>query len=109
MEDAAAGKKIKLNVNAEDADTLRESGKEFLDALQGKIVKPQGQVSYGNVLMQVMATKPKGTVQIGPKTAVKMAITKDPMVLTCPGCGQEQTSIQSECAGCGQSLDVVII
>ncbi len=107
--EAMPGKKVKLEVHADDAAVLREKGMDFFKAMQGKTVSSEKKVLYGDVLLGVAATKPKGLVEIGKKTAIKMSITKEPLLLTCPHCGQAQDTPQENCAGCGGELPVVSI
>jgi len=101
------GKKVKLEVYQGDADALREKGQEFFQAMQGQVVQEDGQVVFGNVIMMVKATKPKGPVEIGKYTAIKMSLSKKPVSISCPHCGREQAEARTSCQDCGQGLPVV--
>ncbi|BEQ13005.1 hypothetical protein [Desulfoferula mesophila] len=101
------GKKVALRVGQDDASKLRENTQDFFNALRGKTVKPDDQVLFGDVLLWVEATKPKGVVAIGRDTKVKVAISKKELRQSCPSCGQAQDEHRRECAGCGADLQVV--
>lgn len=103
------GKKVKMEIYAEDAQVLREKGQDFQQAMMGKTIKPKDQVLFNDVLIGVKATKPKGRVQVNQDTAIKMSISKKPMMLTCSHCGQELGRYSPKCTGCGSATDVVAI
>lgn len=104
---AIAGKKVKLEVFAEDAPGLREQGMDLFKALQGQTIKPDDHVRFGKFLLDVKATKPKGPVTIMGNTAIKMSISKKPVVMSCPHCGKQQEGMLATCMECGQELDLV--
>lgn len=106
---ALHGKKVALKVSAQDAPVLRERAEEFFKALHGKIIKADDQVLFGQVLLWVEATKPKGTVRIGQGTKVKISISKEQLRQSCPSCGRDQHQGQLVCADCGTDLPVVTV
>ena len=101
------GKKVKLEVYAEDAPGLREKGSDFFAALQGATISPQDQVLFGSYLIDVKATKPKGAIQVVKDTAVQVTISKKPVRLTCASCGREQDGLSDTCSQCGSQLNLV--
>jgi hypothetical protein len=103
------GKKVKMEVFAEDAQVLREKGQDFQQAIMGKTVQSEDQVLFHDVLIGVKDTKPKGRVEVNKNTAIKMSISKKPMMLTCPNCGQAMQRYSPTCANCGTELQVVAI
>lgn len=107
--EAMPGKKVKLEVFADDAAVLREKGMDFFKAIQGKTISTDHKLLYDGVLLGVAATKPKGAVEVSGKTAIKMSITKTPLSVSCPHCGKMQDSPQDKCAGCGAELPVVSV
>lgn len=106
---ALPGKKVKLAVWAEEAGILREQGQAFSMALMGKTIGPQSLVSFGDVLLGVKGTKPKGPIKVVKNTAIKMSVTKERPTITCPGCGQVHTTASNACQECGTPLDVVTL
>lgn len=104
---AQPGKKVALKVSSQDAPKLRERTQDFFQALRGRTVKADDQVLFGEVLLWVEATKPKGMVEVGRDTKVKVSISKQALRLSCPACGQEQERRGQACAGCGAALPVV--
>lgn len=104
---AQAGKKIKLEIFADDAANMREQGQAFGNALLGKTVKPQSQVRFGDMLLDVKATKPKGPVLVGKNTTIKMSVTNQKPSLTCSSCGQVHQGSEDSCESCGADLDVL--
>lgn len=109
LEQAVPAKKVKLEINAAQADILREKGQAFIDALRGKVIKPDDSVVFGSMIMDVKATKPKGAVMIDKKTAVKMSITKNPVEINCPECGQAHQQPVETCSQCGARMDMVTL
>lgn len=107
--EAVQGKKVALKVSAQDAPVLREQGSDFVKALRGKVIKANDQVLFGQVLLWVEATKPKGLVAIGNDTKVKISITDRPLLPSCASCGREQQRGQMVCAHCGADLPVVSV
>ena len=105
--EAMPGKKVALMVSAQDAPVLREKGQDFFKALNGKTIKPNDQVRFGDVLLWVEATKPKGTVRIGQNTKVKISISKKELRPSCAACSQEQQQGELVCSNCGAELPVV--
>ena len=105
--EASQGKKVALMVSAQDAPALRERGQDFFKALHGKTIKPNDQVRFGDVLLWVEATKPKGTVRIGQNTKVKISISKKELRPSCAACAQQQEQGASVCSSCGADLPVV--
>ncbi len=105
--EALRGKKVALEVSAQDAPVLRERGKDFLEALKGKTIKPDDQVIFGQVLLRVEGTKPKGAVIIGNDTKVKISITNQQLRQSCAACSQEQPPGQVVCVSCGAELPVI--
>ncbi len=103
------GKKVKMEIYAEDAPVLREKGQDFQQAIIGKTIQPEDQVMFNDVIIGVTATKPKGPVQVNKDTAIKVSITKKPMMLTCSHCGQDLQRYSPTCPGCGTNLQVVAI
>lgn len=103
------GKKVKMEIYAEDAEVLREKGQAFQQAIMGKTIQPEDQVLFNDVLIEVKATKPKGPVQVNKNTAIKMSISKKPMMLTCSHCGQQLERYSPTCIGCGTAIQVVTI
>ncbi len=103
------GKKVKMEIYAEDAQVLREQGQAFQQAIMGKTIQPEDQVLFNDVLIGVKATKPSGRVQVNRDTAIKMSISKKPMMLTCSHCGQELQRYSPTCTGCGTAMQVVAI
>ena len=103
------GKKVALEVSAQDAPMLRERGKDFLEALRGKTIKTDDQVLFGQVLLRVEATKPKGAVIIGNDTKVKISISKQQLRPSCGACSQEQQLGQAVCSNCGADLPVISV
>lgn len=101
------GKKVALRVGSQDAPKLRERTQDFFQALRGKTVKADDQVLFGEVLLWVEATKPKGAVEIGRETKVKVSISKRQIRLSCPSCGRQQEQRGQACADCGADLPVV--
>ncbi|MCF8099737.1 MAG: hypothetical protein K9K65_17990 [Desulfarculaceae bacterium] len=101
------GKKVALKVSAQDAPVLREKGQDFFKALNGKTIKPNDQVRFGDVLLWVEATKPKGTVRISQNTKVKISISKKELRPSCLSCAQQQEQGASVCSNCGADLPVV--
>jgi hypothetical protein len=102
-------KKVQLEVHSAQADALREKGQDFMAALQGKMVKPNDSVVFGQMILDVKSTKPKGPVLIGKRTAVKMSISSKPMVLSCPGCGHVHDSPVESCTQCGAQMSMVML
>ena len=105
--EAIQGKKVALQVSAQDAPALRERGQDFFKALNGKTIKPNDQVRFGDVLLWVEATKPKGTVRIGQNTKVKISISKKELRPACPSCSQQVQRGDQVCPQCGAELPVV--
>ena len=109
MSEVLPGKKVKMEIYAEDAPVLREKGQDFQQAIIGKTIQPEDQVLFNDVLIGVTATKPKGPVQVNKNTAIKMSISKKPMMLTCSNCGKQLQSHSDNCPGCGTAVQVVEI
>lgn len=101
------GKKVALKVSAQDAPALRQLGPDLFKALRGKAIKPNDQVLFGQMLLWVEATKPKGTVRIGENTKVKISISKQQLLPSCSACGREQEPGELVCSNCGAQLPVV--
>lgn len=104
---AAPGKKVQLEIYSGDAGGLRERGQAFFEALQGQVVKPDDQVIFENLMLSVKGTKPKGPVQVGRQTAIKMSISKAPLSLDCPKCGHSHNEPQSNCTQCGTGMGLI--
>jgi hypothetical protein len=109
MSEVLPGKKVKMEIYAEDAPVLREKGQAFQQAIIGKTLQPEDQVMFSDVIIGVTATKPKGPVQVNKDTAIKMSISKKPMMLTCPHCGQDMQRYSPTCPGCGTETQVKAI
>lgn len=109
MSEVSPGKKVKMEIYAEDAQVLRDKGQDFQQAIMGKTIQPDDQVLFNDVLIGVKATKPNGPIQVNKDTAIKMSISKKPMMLTCSHCGQELERYKPNCTGCGMAVDVVAI
>ncbi|MCB2188410.1 MAG: hypothetical protein KQJ78_18475 [Deltaproteobacteria bacterium] len=107
--EAVKGKKVALEVGPQDAQELKASGKEFISALVGKRMQAQDNIMFGNMLLRVESTKPKGVVFIDRNTTVKISIAKEPPRVNCPACEQEQSSAATACDACGAPLPVVEI
>lgn len=106
---ALPGKKVKLEVSQDDAATLREHGQAFSMALLGKTITPDSLVAFGDVLLDVKGTKPKGPIEVVKNTAIKMSISKERPSITCPGCGQAHSTAAESCPQCGAELNVVTL
>ncbi|MCB2193957.1 MAG: hypothetical protein KQI62_20450 [Deltaproteobacteria bacterium] len=105
--EATQGKKVALQISAQDAAALREKGQDFFQALRGKTIKPNDQVRFGDMLLWVEATKPKGAVRINEKTKVKISIAKKELSPSCASCSQEVPQGEQVCPQCGSTLPVV--
>lgn len=109
MSEVLPGKKVKMEIYAEDAQVLREKGQDFQQAIIGKTIQPEDQVVFGGVILGVTATKPKGRVEVNRNTAIKMSISKKPMMVTCRHCGKALERYSPTCPGCGTAVQVVAI
>jgi hypothetical protein len=109
MSEVLPGKKVKMEIYAEDAQVLREKGQDFQQAIIGKTIQPEDQVMFNDVIIGVTATKPKGPVEVNKNTAIKMSISKKPMMLTCHHCGKQLEHYSPTCVGCGTAIQVVTV
>ncbi|KMY67461.1 hypothetical protein AAU61_11555 [Desulfocarbo indianensis] len=107
--DVLPGKKVKMEVYAEDAQILREKGQDFQQAIIGKTLGPDDQVLFHDVVIGVTATKPKGRVQVNKDTAIKMSLSKKPMMMVCANCGKELSRYSPTCQECGTEMKVVAL
>lgn len=108
--EAVPGKKVKLEVFAEDAPILREQGQQFWNALIGKTIRPEDHVVFGKMILDVKATKPKGPIKVMKDTAIKMSVAKQRPTLACTHCGEvHQSPEQNTCTNCGANLEAVTL
>ena len=104
---AQPGKKLKLQIHQDDAPALQSQGQDFWSAIKGRTISPDDRVAFRGMLLEVKGTKPKGAIQVGERTAIKMEVATSPVTLACAGCGRQHQAPQESCASCGQDLPLV--
>ncbi len=109
MNDVTPGKKVELQVYAQDVPVLREQGQNLVSALRGRMIQPQDRIYFQNLLLDVKSTKPKGMVRVMDKTAIKISLVDQPVSLACPQCGYQHKTYSDRCGSCGQDLKVVAL
>ena len=102
-------KALTLVVQSTDLRALKEQGAAFSAALSGQALYLQDRLVFQNMPIAVIQIEPDGPAVITADTAVKIKGTEDPIILTCPSCGEVQEKMQQICNICKGELPVVTL